>query len=101
MKAATLEALQNEQKPSPEWKGLQELVEEQNKLGVSQLSSQQHTTTTEPEYRYLDNVAAAFLLPIPTELPPLPPALDKEVFRLEDTPSPVTPHFEVLEWTGD
>jgi hypothetical protein len=38
---------------------------------------------------------------MPTELPPLPPALEKEVFRIKADASLATPHYEVLEWLGD
>lgn len=90
-KLAQLEASQLEQKPA-----LHELVEAHRMHRASPFSSQR-SITTDTEWRYLDNVAAALLLPIPAELPPLPPALDKEVFRQHEATSRAVPHYKTTK----
>nr|CRX79110.1 hypothetical protein [Leucosporidium scottii] len=99
-KAANLRPSQTEQRPLAERKRWQELVKEHRKLRAPRCFSQS-LTSTKSEWPYLDKVAAALFLPMPTELPPLPPALEKEVFRIKADASPATPHYEVLEWLGD
>nr|CRX79195.1 hypothetical protein [Leucosporidium scottii] len=61
------------------------------------------TTNLDSDYPHLTSISIALHLPLPTSLPPLPPALDHEVFRLDGGPSSSTlaPHYQVLEWIGD